>query len=169
MKRITLSARARRVKMKENYLISILGRQIVNGEQEEIEVTTFGQYSEKNGKRYIMYREYEDTQPPQKGRTSTLKIEDGCVTLLRSGGDETRLVLERGKRHLCRYDTGFGAMTVGVYTHQLKNELGETGGKLSVRYTLDVNSALASINEIVVTVREAGAEKKETTQNTEEQ
>ena len=150
--------------MKENYLISILGRQIVNGEQEEIEVTTFGQYSEKNGKRYIMYREYEDTQPPQKGRTSTLKIEDGCVTLLRSGGDETRLVLERGKRHLCRYDTGFGAMTVGVYTHQLK-----TGGKLSVRYTLDVNSALASVNEIIVTVREAGAEKKETTQNTEEQ
>lgn len=145
--------------MEENYLISILGRQVVNGEPEEIEVTTLGQYTEKNGKRYIMYREYEDTAQPSKGRTSILKVEEGCVTLLRSGGDETRLVLEHGRRHLCRYDTGFGAMTVGVYTHEMKNELGDEGGRLSVRYTLDVNSALASVNEIVVTVREAGEKK----------
>ena len=155
--------------MDENYLISILGRQIVNGDPEEIEVTTFGQYTVKNGKRFIVYREYEGETNPKKGRTTILKVEDGCVTMLRGDGDSTRLILEHGKRHLCRYDTGFGAMTVGVYTHQLKNELGETGGKLSVRYTLDVNSALASVNEIIVTVREAGAEKKETTQNTEEQ
>ena len=45
--------------MEENYLISILGRQTVNGEPEEIEVTTFGQYTVKNGKRFIVYREYE--------------------------------------------------------------------------------------------------------------
>ncbi|HIR48028.1 MAG TPA: DUF1934 domain-containing protein [Candidatus Caccousia avicola] len=146
--------------MEENYLISILGRQVVNGEPEEIEVTTFGQYSEKNGKRYIMYREYEDSVPSSKARTSILKVENGRVTLLRSGGDETRLVLEHGRRHLCRYDTGFGAMTVGVYTHEMKNELGDEGGRLSVRYTLDVNSALASVNEILVTVRPAG-EKQE--------
>ena len=88
------------------------------------------------------------------------EVENGRVTLLRSGGDETRLVLEHGRRHLCRYDTGFGAMTVGVYTHEMKNELGDEGGRLSVRYTLDVNSALASVNEILVTVRPAG-EKQE--------
>ena len=71
--------------MEENYLISILGRQVVNGEPEEIEVTTFGQYSEKNGKRYIMYREYEDSVPSSKARTSILKVAEGRVTLLRAG------------------------------------------------------------------------------------
>ena len=94
--------------------------------------------------------------PASRGRTSVLKVEKDCITLLRSGGDETHLVLERGKRHLCRYDTGYGPMTVGVYTHEMTDELGENGGRFSVRYTLDVNSALASVNEVVVTVRETG-------------
>ena len=142
--------------MQENYRISILGRQIVDGQPEEVELTTFGQYTIKTGKRYIMYREYEEGEPASRGRTSVLKVEKDCVTLLRSGGDETHLVLERGKRHLCRYDTGYGPMTVGVYTHEMTDELGEGGGRFSVRYTLDVNSALASVNEVVVTVRETG-------------
>ena len=86
--------------MQENYRISILGRQIVDGQPEEVELTTFGQYTIKNGKRYIMYREYEEGEPASRGRTSVLKVEKDCVTLLRSGGDETHLVLERGKRHL---------------------------------------------------------------------
>ena len=42
--------------MEENYLISILGRQTVNGEQDEVEVTTLGRYTEKNGKKYIVYK-----------------------------------------------------------------------------------------------------------------
>ena len=49
--------------MQENYRISILGRQIVDGQPEEVELTTFGQYTIKNGKRYIMYREYEEGEP----------------------------------------------------------------------------------------------------------
>ncbi len=153
--------------MDENYLISILGRQIVNGDPEEIEVTTFGQYTVKNGKRFIVYREYEGETNPKKGRTTILKVEDGCVTMLRGDGDSTRLILEHGKRHLCRYDTGFGAMTVGVYTHEMKNELGDNGGRLAVRYTLDVNSALASVNEIIVTVRQAGDTAKQNTEESE--
>ena len=82
--------------MEENYLISILGRQTVNGEPEEIEVTTFGQYTVKNGKRFIVYREYEGMPNPKQGRTTILKVEDGCVTMLRGDGDSTRLILEHG-------------------------------------------------------------------------
>ena len=143
--------------MEENYLISILGRQTVNGEQDEVEVTTLGRYTEKNGKKYIVYKEYEDAENPQKARTSILKVEgDQKVTLIRSGGDATRLILENGKRHLCRYDTGFGALTVGVFTKSLHSDLGAAGGRLSVQYTLDVNASLASTNEIHITVKEAG-------------
>ena len=93
--------------MKEDYLISIIGRQKVDGESGEVRLTTRGSYTVKGNSRYIVYQEYdEDSQlSPQ---TSILKVEDqeNRVTLIRGGMDGTRLILEKGKRHLCQYDTG---------------------------------------------------------------
>ena len=42
--------------MQENYLISIIGRQNVDGELGEVRVTTVGDYIKKNGKQYIVYK-----------------------------------------------------------------------------------------------------------------
>lgn len=80
--------------MKENYLISVCGRQVVDDQAGEVEVTALGSYLERNGKRYISYKEYdEDTNESQ---TSILKIEgDRCVTLIRGGAEGTRLILEK--------------------------------------------------------------------------
>ena len=79
------------------------------------------------------------------------------MTLIRGGGDNTRLILENGKRHLCQYDTGFGSMTVGVFTESLHSKLTDEGGSVDISYTLDVNSNLSSFNELHITVKEAGA------------
>ena len=138
--------------MQENYRISILGRQIVDGQPEEVELTTFGQYTIKNGKRYIMYREYEEGEPASRGRTSVLKVEPGKVTMIRAG-TTTRLILEKGKRHLCLYDTGYGPLTVGVFTSELHDALKQKGGSLRIKYTLDIDSNLSSKNELQVKVR----------------
>lgn len=141
-------------KMQENYLISIRGRQNVDGETGEIEVTTLGSYVKRGGSRYIVYQEYaqEDDSAP---RTSVLKI-DGSdrLTLMRRGGDNTRLILENGKRHLCQYDTDFGSMTVGVFTSRLDSDLNDSGGCLHISYTLDIGASLSSSNEVSITVKE---------------
>lgn len=71
------------------------------------------------------------------------------------GAGSTRLVLENGKRHLCQYDTGYGNMMIGIFTSQLHSNLTDEGGKLEVRYTLDINSNLSSSNEILITIKEA--------------
>ena len=138
--------------MKEDYLISIIGRQKVDGESGEVRLTTRGSYTVKGNSRYIVYQEYdEDSQlSPQ---TSILKVEDqeNRVTLM----DGTRLILEKGKRHLCQYDTGYGSLVVGVFTSTLRSSLGEKGGRVDINYTLDINSDLSSINEISITVKEA--------------
>ena len=73
------------------------------------------------------------------------------VTMSRSGYS-TRLILEKGRRHLCLYDTGFGSLTVGVYTSRLDVDLDDTGGKLEIAYTLDVDSNLSSQNLLSVEV-----------------
>jgi uncharacterized beta-barrel protein YwiB (DUF1934 family) len=145
--------------MKEDFLISIRGRQQVDNETGEIELTTLGSYVKRGNSRYIVYKEYTDDQntahAAQIPQTSVLKIDaDSRVTLMRGGADSTRLILEQGKRHLCQYDTGFGNLMVGVFTSNVSNKLNDKGGNLEVNYTLDINSSLSSLNEIFITVKE---------------
>ena len=143
--------------MQENFLISIKGRQRVDEETGEIELTTFGSYVRRGDSRYIVYKEYT-SEDKNRTRTSILRIDGGNkVTLMRGGEDSTRLILERGKRHLCQYDTEFGNMMIGVFTSRVQSELDDLGGKLEVSYTLDINSSLSSQNEISITVKEASS------------
>lgn len=138
--------------MLENYLISIVGKQTFDGDSGEINLTTFGSYKEKDGKQYIAYKEYgENGKDPV---TSVLKIEKNKVEMIHTG-DSTRLILEKGQRHSCQYDTGFGSLMVGVFTSNISSTLGKNGGNLKINYTLDINSSLSSKNEISITVKEA--------------
>lgn len=141
--------------MQENYLISIKGSQNAGGETGEVELTTFGSYVKRGSSRYIVYKEYASENVPVT-RTSILKIDGSSrLTLMRKGGDSTRLILENGKRHLCQYDTGYGSLMIGIFTSQLNADLSDAGGSLNVCYTLDINSALSSTNELSITVKEA--------------
>ena len=141
--------------MQENFLISIRGRQRVDDETGEVELTTLGSYVRRGDSRYIVYKEYT-SEDKSRTRTSILRIDGSSkVTLMRGGEDSTRLILERGKRHLCQYDTEYGNMMIGVFTSRVRSELNDLGGKLEVSYTLDINSSLSSQNEIFITVKEA--------------
>ena len=143
--------------MQENYWISIVGRQKIDGETGEVEVNTLGSYVRKGKNRYIVYKEY-DADTAHASRTSVLKVEEGeKMTLMRGNGDSTRLILENGKRHFCSYDTGFGCMTVGVFTQSFRSSLTDQGGSLDVSYTLDVDSSLSSFNDLHITIKEASA------------
>ena len=141
--------------LKDNYNIHIIGRQTYGGEehdeQGEISLATTGSYNERGDIQLISYKEY-DEDDPKLSRTAFLKIEPGRVTMSRTGSG-TKLILEKGKRHLCVYDTGFGALSVGVFTSEMNSSLSRSGGRLSVKYTLDIDSALSSSNEIEVEIR----------------
>lgn len=141
--------------LKDEYSINIVGRQFYqteNGtEPGEITLQTTGTYKQRGETRFIAYKEY-DSDNPKLVYTSILKAEPGVVTMMRSG-TSTRLVLEQGRRHLCCYDTGYGVMSVGVYTSELNAALDSTGGRLSIKYTLNIDSNLASKNEIEVEVK----------------
>ena len=141
--------------MQENYLISIVGQQQIDGETGKIELTTLGSYITKGDTRFIVYKEY-DPDNSNLSTTSILKVDrENTVTLMRGGAGHTRLVLEEGKRHLCQYDTGFGTMMVGIFTNSVRSRLEKGGGRLEISYTLDINSGLSSMNEIFITVKEA--------------
>lgn len=135
--------------MREDYQITIIGRQTVDHETGEIKVDTLGDYSERNGIKYISYTEYSD-EAPYAGQRKILKIEENDTVTMLTPGTPTRMILEKGKRHKCMYDTGAGLLMLGVFTQKLEHNLGFDGGELRIRYTLDIDAHLSSENEILV-------------------
>lgn len=142
--------------MKKEVLISIKGTVISEGAApDQIELITSGRYYNRDGNYFISYKETEGTGLKDVF-TTTLKVEgEDCVTLTRRGSPGTRLILERGRRHLCHYDTGYGQLMVGVSGCHIRSKLDDSGGELSFNYTLDVNSSMISQNEVNISIKEA--------------
>ena len=136
--------------LREDYVINITGRQFYEEDSGEVTLSTTGTYTVKDKASFIAYKEY-DEDDPRVSHTAVLKVEPGKVTMMR-GGSATRLILEEGRRHLCMYDTGFGPLTLGVFTSELSTELGRDGGYMVTKYTQHVDSNLSSQNELRVEV-----------------
>ena len=140
--------------MEENYLISIVGAQMVENQQDEVVLTTSWSFREKNGKKYIIYHKYSERNPNIK-TTSTLKIDgENKITLTKNGEKSSTLILEKGVRHYCSYDLGLGNMMLGVYTNNITCDLNKNGGTIQADYSLDINSTLISKNKILIKVKE---------------
>lgn len=76
----------------------------------------------------------------------------GTLTMTRTGKAFSALVFEGGKRHFCHYGTEFGSCMVGITTTQLVTDLNDSGGRIFVKYTIDVNSGLVTTNELELTI-----------------
>lgn len=139
--------------MKDKYLISIKGIQELDGEKDVIEMETVGSYIQKNGHTYIGYKEY-DSDNPEIYSNNLVKVESqDKVIITRNEGKQSRLILEKGKRHQCHYRTVAGDLMIGVFCEIIDIGLTETGGKLYVKYSLDFNSSFVSYNEFYIDVK----------------
>lgn len=109
-------------------------------------------YTSPEGERIIRYEESETTG--MEGSDMQLRIaRDGMISIIRTGTFQTHLVVQKGKKHFCHYETPFGEFAVGVSAKWVRNELTDEGGKLALRYTVDANSTLLSDNEIRIDVK----------------
>ena len=151
--------------LKEDYIIRIKSRieqrldePAAEEEKEEfVELMTRGSFVLKGGSYYVTYRETETTG--YEGCTTTLKIAaDGSrVAMLRfgkGGGAGTQLLIEKGKRNLCHYETEVGSLTLGVTGDGIDCKLTEKGGSAAFSYLLDADDArIVSRNTLEMTVQ----------------
>ena len=123
--------------MQENFLITIKGTMEQRGDSDTVELMTRGSLVHKEGAYYIVYKETEATG--YEGCTTTVKVAEDArkVSMLRYGKVPSQLIIEKGTRHLCHYETGYGAISLGVAADVIEHELTEAGGKLKFSYTLD--------------------------------
>ena len=149
--------------LKEDYIIRIKSRieqhvkePVEQEEKEEfVELMTRGQFVQKGGSYYITYKETETTG--YEGCTTTLKTcrrrKPRGDAAFGKGAGRYQLLIEKGKRNLCHYETGYGSMTLGVTADEIECGLTEKGGTAKFGYLLDANSAeLVSRNRLEVTV-----------------
>ena len=142
--------------MKKDVLIKITGIQKADGDSDRVELLTTGSYYKKNDSYFILYDESEATG--FDGSHTILKYDEAQrrVTMTRSGATRSQLIIEEGRRHQCNYDTGYGSLIIGVSCDRLTSHLTEEGGEIAFGYSLDINAALTSVNQVHVQVAPPG-------------
>ncbi len=141
--------------MKEDYLITIHGTMEQDGDSDSVELMTRGSFVRRGGSFFISYNETEATG--YKGCVTTVKVSEDArkVSLMRFGPMPSSLVIEKGRRHVCHYDTGAGALSLGVAADEIVSNLHDEGGTVDFSYMLDVDAEELSRNLVHITVRPA--------------
>lgn len=137
--------------MENNALISLKTIQDINGDNDVIELQTFGKFSEKNGKYYIIYEESELTG--FDGSTTTIKIDTDTVTMIRRGNVNSRMTFKNGEKQLCTYDTPYGRMVVAVEPKDMCFNMSDIGGNLTINYVLDIDNVPFATNSLKLDVK----------------
>ena len=123
--------------MEENYLITIKGTMEQDGERESVELMTRGKFVRRGSSYFIAYEETEATGYACCTTTVKATADAREVVMTRFGKVPSQLVIEKGVRHICHYETGFGSVSLGVAADVIELDLTDAGGRLQFSYTLD--------------------------------
>ena len=128
----------------------------VDSEADCVEFVTKGTLFEKNGKYYIKYTEQLGSE--EESFSTTMKFEKNKVTILRYGEVNTQMVLEAGKKHINYYETPHGSLVVGVLADTMSVDVGGSKGCIKLIYDVEINNALSSRNNVILTYEEIGGQ-----------
>lgn len=129
-----------------NCTVIVHGVQTVEGESDSVDLVTTGHFHQTEEGWLICYEESDTTG--YSGSLTTLTCREGQVIMTRTGSTESQLIVEKGRRHQCTYDTGYGTMVLGVSGDSVACDLNDAGGDLHFAYSLDVNTVLVSENSV---------------------
>ena len=128
--------------MKENVLLSIVGRQSYPGQEPDtIELVTAGTVERLPDGWELSYLESDLTG--LDGVKTTFRVEQGKITLTREGRLRSQMVFQEGVRHESLYQMEFGALMMVVCAKKIVHDLTETGGTVDLVYSIEIEHAMA--------------------------
>lgn len=139
--------------METNAWITLLGKQTVDGEDDNFELTTAGKYVKQGGKYYVSYEGSEITGYDKT--TTTLKIKDNNVSMIRfgGGGGASQMVFEPNKQYTGIYQTPHGSLSIDVYTNHMRVDVDDNGGEVELDYFIQLNNTEPVRNNLHVYIR----------------
>lgn len=140
--------------MKKEFLISVLTKQLIEGEQEELEIMTKAFLELKQDGYLIKYTEEEEDGSKSE---TTLQLENKKrITVSREGTISTHMIIEEGVRNLSHHVTPYGAFSMGVVADKIESDVSEKGGILRFRYMTDLENAPLGEIEFDITLNPIG-------------
>ena len=136
--------------MKKDVLVTISDSHVVDGTKESYEMTTRGTF-EGDENNYVI--EYDEQYDELKGCHTVMTVKERrCVEIVRTGSYASELIIERGKRHNCQYNTPYGSMLIGIAAQKVKSTVSEGLGTLELKYTIDFYGGVANETEMKITL-----------------
>ena len=130
--------------MKKTVMLSIEGRQSYAGQEPEvIELVTEGTLENTSGGWTISYEESDLTG--MAGVTTTFLVEEGKMTLVRTGRLNSRMVFQEGITHESLYEMEFGALMLSVCAKKISAAITEDGGMLDLSYAIEIEQSDAGV------------------------
>lgn len=140
--------------MEKKFLISVLTKQEIEGEKEELEVMTKASLNMCDNGYVISYTEEEDDRSKS---VTTLEVEDGNkITVNREGSISTHMVIQKGVRTISHHVTPYGAFSMGVQATLIESEMNENGGILRFSYLTDIETKPLGEIEFDITINPIG-------------
>ena len=134
-------------------ILFVRGEQSFDGLPADVtELMTEGVMTIDGGGITLTYQETELTG--MEGTTTSFLIQGDCVELRRTGGINSQMLFQRGKRHSSLYETPWGTLLVDVSTLSLSHRLGSRGGILDIRFNIAVDHQVTGQNRFKIRVRE---------------
>lgn len=131
-----------------NAVFTIKNNQSYSDHEESIEITTAGKFYLKNGKYYLLYKEYAEI-----GDISVvIKAEGNKVSVRRSGACSSVMNHEENCCEEILYSLPYGDIVIETKTHSVQNMLSEEGGCLMLKYDISFGGEGYS-NEIIINVK----------------
>lgn len=141
--------------MEKEFLISVLTKQEIEGEREELEVMTKASLVFSENGYEISYTEEEEDGT---GSVTKLLVENGSITVNREGVISTHMILTKGVRSLSHHVTPYGAFSMGVEATVIESEMNGSGGILRFVYKTDVEQKPLGEIEFDITLNPIGKE-----------
>lgn len=128
--------------MTQQVMLSLRGEQRYMGQEPDvIELVTEGTLKKASTGWELTYEESSLTG--LEGVRTTFLLEDGCVTLTRTGKLHSQMVFREGISHDSLYQMEFGALMIRVCASSLCWDLTWDGGTVDLKYTIEIEQSAA--------------------------
>lgn len=132
--------------MEQTVVLSIRGQQAYADQEPEIvELVTEGVLCHRDGGWDIRYEESDLTG--LTGVTTQFRVEEGEITLTRSGKMRSQMIFREGVSHDSLYQMEFGALMLTVCATRVEADITQQGGTIDLAYSIEIEHNAAGVIE----------------------
>jgi uncharacterized beta-barrel protein YwiB (DUF1934 family) len=138
--------------MNKKVLISVKTVQFIDGQPEEVELITQGEYHKEGD---VYFAEYEESEiSGMEGTKTIMKINEDTLRIVRSGTTTSDLMFKKGTDHVSLYNTPFGTLEVLIKPRKVDIDMHDDGGKVRLEYKMEAFGLEAIENALELRIKQ---------------